>query len=336
MDSFTHVVIGAAVGEIFAGKKLGRKALLWGMVAQSLPDIDFVASFWMPTSANLLAHRGFTHSILFAAIATFFCALISERWHRKHDISLRYWMLFWGVQIMIHLFLDSLNAYGIGWFEPFSHMRISFNVIFVADPFFSIWTALALVFVFLFHRHRRKTQWAIIALSVSAIYLVYCVSNKMKAERAAKAALYAQHIGYKRHFTTPTMFNNWLWYIVAQSDSGCYTGYYSVFSKTGNIKFHFHPQNERLLAAVQGRAEEIQQLKRFSQGYYTVEQWGDTLVFNDLRFGQIAGWSDSNARFVFHYYLQPPADNKIVVQRGRAAAWNKRDIASLISSIKGN
>lgn len=335
MDSLTHIVIGASIGEIFAGKKLGRKALWWGMAAQSLPDIDFLASFWASPTEDLLAHRGFTHSILFAAMATFFCALATERWHKKHKISLQYWMLFWGLQIIIHLFLDSLNAYGIGWFEPFSHARISFNVIFVADPLFSIWTALALIFVFIFHKHRRKKQWAIMALSVSVVYLLYCVSNKMRVEHEVKKILQQKQIAYGRHFTTPTMFNDWLWYIVAENDSGYYVGYYSVFSKKEDISFSYHPRNSYLLAGKHA-SEDVQNLLRFSQGYYTAQQWGDTLVFNDLRFGQIAGWRDSNAHFVFHYFLSGTNDNDMVLQRGRLAAGNKEDIASLINKIKGN
>ena len=61
MDSITHIALGACMGEAFAGKTLGKKAMLWGALAQSIPDIDFIASFWMDTSSNLLAHRGFTH-----------------------------------------------------------------------------------------------------------------------------------------------------------------------------------------------------------------------------------------------------------------------------------
>jgi inner membrane protein len=52
------------MGEAFAGKTVGRKAMLWGALAQSFPDIDFLASSWLDTTSNLLAHRGFTHSIL--------------------------------------------------------------------------------------------------------------------------------------------------------------------------------------------------------------------------------------------------------------------------------
>ena len=29
-------------------------------------------------------------------------------------------------------FIDAFNNYGVGWFEPFSHERISFNAIYVA------------------------------------------------------------------------------------------------------------------------------------------------------------------------------------------------------------
>ncbi len=89
MDSLTHIALGACMGEAFAGKQLGNKAMLWGALAQSIPDIDFVASFWMNNSSNLLAHRGFTHSFLFCAIITPLFALLAEYFHRPHNISLK-------------------------------------------------------------------------------------------------------------------------------------------------------------------------------------------------------------------------------------------------------
>jgi inner membrane protein len=136
LDSLTHIVLGACIGEAFAGRKLGRKAMLWGALTQSIPDIDFIAGAWLDTSENLLAHRGFTHSVLFAIIIVPLLALLAERWHRPHNISMKRWLLFLGTEIFVHLFLDGFNAYGIGWLEPFSHERFALNTIFVADPFF--------------------------------------------------------------------------------------------------------------------------------------------------------------------------------------------------------
>jgi inner membrane protein len=46
MDSLTQIVLGAAVGELVLGKKLGNKAILLGAVAGTLPDLDVVTSFW--------------------------------------------------------------------------------------------------------------------------------------------------------------------------------------------------------------------------------------------------------------------------------------------------
>src|SRR5258706_12629106 len=96
MDSITHLALGACMGEAFAGKKLGKKAMLWGAAAQSVPDIDFIPSLWMNTSTNLLSHRGFAHSFLFCAVIATLFAFMAEYWHRPHNIRLKRWILFFG------------------------------------------------------------------------------------------------------------------------------------------------------------------------------------------------------------------------------------------------
>jgi inner membrane protein len=45
---------------------------------------------------------------------------------------------------------------------------------------------------------------------------------------------------------------------------------------------------------------EVQELKTFSQGFYTIEKKQDTLIFNDLRFGQEIGWHDPSQPFACH------------------------------------
>lgn len=105
MDSLSHIAIGACIGEVFAGKKLGKKALLWGALAQSIPDIDFIAAAWTSTTEGLLAHRGFTHSFLFAILITPLIAFAADRWHRPHNITFKKWLFFFGTQIL-YLFTD--------------------------------------------------------------------------------------------------------------------------------------------------------------------------------------------------------------------------------------
>ena len=172
MDSITHIALGACIGDAFFGKAIGKKAMLWGALAQSVPDVDFVAAFWMNPAENLLAHRGFTHSILFALMVTPLLSLLAERWHRPHNISTGRWMLFFGLQIFLHIFIDAFNSYGVGWFEPFSHYRMSFNAIFVADPFFSVWSGIAFVaLLVLKRRNTNRKYWWKFGIIMSTIYL---------------------------------------------------------------------------------------------------------------------------------------------------------------------
>jgi len=336
MDSLTHIAIGACVGEAFFERGFGKKAMIWGALAQSIPDIDFIASFWMDTPAALLAHRGFTHSLLFALLIIPLFAFAADRIHRPHDYLFKKWLLFFATEVLLHLFLDGYNNYGVGWFEPFSHQRFSFNAIYVADFFFSLWPGIALVALIALNRFSSKRRfWWKFGLLLPFIYLCYCTVNKIIIDKAVKKIITAQHIPHTRYFTTPAPLQNWLWYVVAGNDEGYYVGFRSVFDSEKTVRFEYFPRNDSMLAAMDND-KEIQQLKRFSQQFYTTEKYHDTLVWNDLRFGQMLGWENPKGKFVFHYYLHQPYANKLVVQRGRFEGWNWQVIKNMWRRIKGN
>jgi inner membrane protein len=311
--------------------------MLWGALAQSIPDIDFISTFWLNTPESLLAHRGFTHSILFALLIIPIFTLTAEKIHRPHNIALRTWLIFFATEVFVHLFIDGYNNYGVGWFEPFSHVRYSFNAIYVADPFFSVWAGIAFLMLAILNSYSPKRKfWWKFGVIIPFIYLGYCTVNKIKINNDVKEILVKEHIHYKRYFTTPAPLQNWLWYVVAGNDSGYYVGFRSMFDSKKQIDFQYFPRNASLLKSVTNH-EDLQKLIRFSQGYYTVEKWNDTLVFNDLRFGQMVGWYNPKEKFVFHFFLQhQDKDNKLVVQRGRFAKWNWEVVKALWERIKGN
>lgn len=83
MDSLTHIIFGAAVGELLLGKKAGNSAMLWGAIAATIPDLDVLThAFADPVQANEL-HRGVTHSFLFSLVA----APVFGWWTVKHQRS---------------------------------------------------------------------------------------------------------------------------------------------------------------------------------------------------------------------------------------------------------
>jgi len=334
MDSITHIVLGATIGEAIAGKQLGKKAMLIGAIAQSIPDIDFIGAIWLRPVDNLLVHRGFTHSIFFATLLVLLVGFIASK--RSSEISLTRWILFFAVELSVHLLLDSLNNYGVGWFEPFFHHRIAFNIIYVVDPFYSLWIGIGCTALLVLPmRARSRKTWTSFALIISSLYLVYALFNKFSIGNDTRVAL--KNKGWKttRIFTSPTPLNNWLWFIAVEADSGYYIAHRSVLDKDDSIDFNYFPRQVSLLKELKDK-EDLNKLVRFSQGYYTIQKYHDGLLFNDLRFGQIAGWSDPYALFAFHYDLYHPDANLFVVQQGRFSNWDKETVSDLLKRIAGN
>lgn len=203
--------------------------MLVGAIAQSLPDIDFIHALWMDPASNLLAHRGFTHSLLFGILITVLLSALAGRFYRKGGMQWRHWVLLIGVEIAVHLLLDVCNQYGMGLLEPFSHQRFSVNAIFVADPFFSLVPFMATLVLLVKKKSRRqRVYWWGLGLIVPALYLLYCFVNKYRIDAATREDLAAQQISFDQYFTTPTPFNNWLWYTVAGDSTGFYVAHRSA------------------------------------------------------------------------------------------------------------
>ena len=160
MDSITHLALGAVIGEAIAGKKIGKKAMVLGAATQFFPDIDVVAALWLSPADNLVAHRGLTHSLFFAIIASLLFAVLAYKFFRKIHATYAFWLLFFGTQLVIHIFVDTFNAYGIGLWEPLRSTRYSFDAVYVADPLFSLWLIAGAIFLIALKKNKtsQRTQ----------------------------------------------------------------------------------------------------------------------------------------------------------------------------------
>lgn len=79
MDSLTQLTLGAAIGEVVLGKRLGNRALAWGALAGTIPDLDVISNFFTEDIYGLVYHRGLTHSIVFCfALAPIFAWLAQK------------------------------------------------------------------------------------------------------------------------------------------------------------------------------------------------------------------------------------------------------------------
>lgn len=82
MDSLTQMVLGAACGEVVLGKKVGNRAMLWGAIGGTIPDLDVIGNLFLDEIGALAFHRSITHSLLFAFLAPL---LFGWLVHRLYD-----------------------------------------------------------------------------------------------------------------------------------------------------------------------------------------------------------------------------------------------------------
>jgi inner membrane protein len=124
MDSLTQIVLGAACGEAIAGKKLGNRAMLWGALGGTIPDLDVFATFFTDEIASTSFHRGFMHSFLFAALAPWLLAWLVQRFYQQkvHQSKgyKRFFVISWALLYLVAAaginFIPVILGEGLSWY----------------------------------------------------------------------------------------------------------------------------------------------------------------------------------------------------------------------------
>jgi inner membrane protein len=335
VDTLTHTVLGACLGEAIAGKKIGKKAMLYGAIANNLPDIDVIAALWTEHAENMLVHRGITHSLL---IAFLFSPAIAYAFQKRHPgITIKESLMLWGSGMLIHIFIDAYTSYGTGWFEPFDHRRVTFNALYIVDPVFTLPMLISASGLLILKRHSEKRmRWAKAGLYLSATYLLFVTVNKLYVNSVIRENIKTQNIQCKKFMATPTPLNNFLWYVIVDNGKDFHSGYYSDFDRNKTIAFNLVKKNDSLLIPFKSTKEVIR-LIRFSQGYYCLKREGDSsVIFNDMRFGSQGGWFIKDAPYVFRFDITNLNRSSIELQRGRIKAVGSEALKQLWKRMKGN
>ncbi len=291
MDSITQIVLGAACGEAILGKKIGNRALLFGAIGGTIPDLDvFVGKLLYNNEIDSMAfHRGFMHSFLFAILgAIAFGAVVFWFYNRGKRYGMttqKDWMWLFFASIFTHPILDSFTAYGTQLFAPFSNYRVAFNNISVADPLYTLpFLVLLIVVMFLKRTSSKRRLFLKLGLGVSSLYMMFTLVNKYHVHGVYKRALAEEQIDYLRFQTQPTILNNFLWYGIAETTDAYFVGFYSILDATPTVsKWHRLPKNHDLLGDM---PKDLETLSWFSGGYYNLSKTSDpnTFLYKDLRY----------------------------------------------------
>ncbi|MEJ8756532.1 metal-dependent hydrolase [Pontibacter sp. H259] len=311
MDSLTQVVLGASVGELIAGRKVGNKALLWGAIAGTIPDLDVFASPLLDMVGELSFHRSVTHSFLFAIVMAPVLGWLLEKLYKKESASWQEWcwLFFWG--FVTHALLDSCTTWGTQLFWPFSNYGVAFYNIFVIDPLYTLPFLVCVVVVAFYNRHNpKRLYWNYAGLFISSAYLLFSFGAKVAANQVFKANLQAQGISYTSYISKPTPMNTIFWSVTVQAQDGFYNGFYSLLDSANTISYSFEPQNKQLLQPYLAD-KKLQRLLQITKGYYTVQPAKEGILINDLRFGKFDDWRKEGGAYVFVYHVWRAKDGEL-------------------------
>ena len=339
MDSLTQIVLGAACGEIALGKKIGNRALLFGAIAGTIPDLDVFTSRWFYSNEIdiLAAHRGFSHSIMFSILGGLLFGYlfywIYNRGKRLDTTTVKNWIWLTFLALFTHIVLDCFTPYGTQVFLPFSDYRVAFNNIAVADPAYTIPFLIGLIIMMFFKRNtKRRKLWLQFALGVSSLYMLFTIGNKFYINEVFKNALIVEDIPFERYTTQPTILNNMLWYCIAEGKDAFYVSFYSLFDASStNLEWEMISKNHDLTDM---QHPDIQKLKWFSNDYFNFEsiEDGNNIQYNDLRYIMLS--PDDNMQFVFSFLMFKDG-NRYNTEPFFGKAPTKRDFDFFLKRIQG-
>jgi len=332
MDSFTQIVLGAAVGEVVLGKKIGSKAILYGAIAGTIPDLDVFASHFTDTVSALAIHRGFTHSIVFSILFAPIFGWLVSRYETYKNFKGWAWLFFWA--LVTHPILDAHTTWGTQLFWPLD-LRLAFKTIFVIDPLYTVPFLIFLILAMFQKRTSRKRRlYNNIGLTVSTLYLTLTFVLKDLAFTKFEDALQSQNIAYEQIDTRPSALNTILWNANVETKEAYLLGNYSFFD-TKAITFETYPKNHELLGDLIEN-EKVKRMITISEGWFTISKKEDKLYYNDLRFG-LLGLESKSENFVFKFEIELDTTGNVnFIEQEKDTGDAKKLMSSLWERIKGN
>jgi inner membrane protein len=311
MDSLTQIILGGAIGNAIAGKKLKNKAVLYGAIAGTIPDLDVLAILFTDPISALEIHRGFSHSLIFAIFGSLLFGYLVYLLEKKKGLTFKeaVGVFFWG--FVTHSLLDVFTTWGTRILWPFDY-PFAFKAIFVIDPLYTLPFMFFLIrSMFEKNNIAKRIYWNKLGLIVSTAYLFVALLLKGIAFYAFTSALKEENVVYTSISVKPTIGNTILWNGIVETRDSFLIGEYSFFDHS-SIQFKSYPKNLEYGEKLENN-KIIGRLIQISEGYYTFSENENEIYFNDLRFGLLKN-DGEDLQFAFSYRFVVDDNGKLTVE----------------------
>lgn len=265
------------------GHRQGRRALIYGAVLGTLPDLDVLATY--PDSVSTMTfHRGYSHSVFVLSGLALLIAAAARRFFPNSAYSgARLFLAVWLV-LITHPILDSFTSYGTQLFWPLALTPESWSSIFIIDPLYTLPMLVAVLFAAACGpgpRPVRAMRWTV---SFGCAYLAFSLVGKSVAEHRVLDALAQKGVEVRDVFSAPMPLNTLLWRVVAKTSDDGYVEAVTSLLDSGPPDMLEQKLHTALAPALQGHALH-DRLRWFTDDWLRYDVVGNDLVVTDLRMG---------------------------------------------------
>jgi len=121
---FSHAIVGLSLGSAFYRRGATNRIWAAGALCAAVPDIDVLGFHFGVRYGDFWGHRGFTHSLLFAAVTAL---VVGFAICRTHGCGIKRWLvvLYLFLATASHSVLDAMTNGGLGvaFLAPFENSR---------------------------------------------------------------------------------------------------------------------------------------------------------------------------------------------------------------------
>ncbi len=283
----TQGLVGAALAQS-AGRRVEiRLATLIGFGAGLLADADVLIQTASDPLLQIEYHRHFTHSLFFIPLGALVAALIL--WlplRTRLPFPRIYFYALLGYSLAG--FLDVCTSYGTYWLWPLIDERISFNIISIVDPLFTIPLLVGVIFGW----HRQKPGAARVVLLFAASYLLLGAVQQGRALDEIQTVSEARGHSPERLLVKPTMGNLLLWRSVYEYDGMFYVdavrvGAMKQRTYPGGKISKYQPESDPLAPKAGSiLARDISRFQKFSDGFVT-RNGNQNNALGDIRYSML-------------------------------------------------
>ena len=292
------------------GKVHGRKALLYGALLGTLPDLDILHTYPDPVS-TMTFHRGYSHSVfVLTAFAGVLTAAVRRFFPSDAYSAKRLFLALW-LTLVTHPILDSFTSYGTQLFWPLALEPESWSSIFIIDPIYTLPMLFAVIAALIVGLGPRTTKALGVTVLFGACYLAFSLGSKYLAEARVHDALNAKGVQMSSTFSTPMPLNTLLWRVVVKTPEGNYYDAVSGLFDRGAPEMLYQPLNVGLKRPLADSALHAR-LEWFTGGWLRYDIIDNELVVTDLRMG-LPGYH--TFRFVMATRSDETSDWQIVTPR---------------------